>query len=148
MHAPGVGAKQGEAGGHRPTLRDVARHYDEMDDVYRRVWSDHAHHGWWRTGRESVAEAVEDLVDLVADAARVSAGSRVVDALEAAGTWGYGHVAFQVSDLVGIYDLVEALSINDNGSVVAVGVSTTEQHGNGHQHDDHQSPLNVLLLEP
>ena len=62
-----------------PTLDDVARHYDEMDDVYRRVWSDHAHHGLWRTGRESVAEAVEALVDLVADAAGVGRGSRVVD---------------------------------------------------------------------
>jgi tocopherol O-methyltransferase len=62
-----------------PALDDVARHYDEMDDVYRRVWSDHAHHGLWRTGRESVAEAVEALVDLVADEAGVGPGSRVVD---------------------------------------------------------------------
>ena len=62
-----------------PSLHAVALHYDEMDDVYRRVWSDHAHHGLWRTGRESVAEAVEALVDLVADAAGVGPGSRVVD---------------------------------------------------------------------
>jgi tocopherol O-methyltransferase len=65
--------------GDGPDVGDIARHYDEMDDVYRRVWSDHAHHGYWRTGRESVAEAVEALVDVVADAARVGAGSRVVD---------------------------------------------------------------------
>jgi tocopherol O-methyltransferase len=62
-----------------PALHDVARHYDELDDVYRQVWSDHAHHGLWRTGRESVTEAVEALVDLVADAAGVGPASRVVD---------------------------------------------------------------------
>lgn len=62
-----------------PAVEAVARHYDQMDDVYRQVWSDHAHHGWWRTGRESVAEAVNALVDLVGDAARVHAGTRVVD---------------------------------------------------------------------
>src|SRR3954453_19903806 len=71
MHDPWVGAPEG----FEPRVDDVARHYDEMDDVYRLVWSDHAHHGYWRTGRESVAEAVEALVDVVADAARGGPGS-------------------------------------------------------------------------
>jgi tocopherol O-methyltransferase len=62
-----------------PTPQDVATHYDEMDDVYRRVWSDHAHHGLWYTGHESVEQALENLVDTAADAAGVTRGTRVVD---------------------------------------------------------------------
>ena len=62
-----------------PVLADVATHYDEMDDVYREVWSDHAHHGLWRTGSESLQEALDAVVDVAADAAAVTAGTRVVD---------------------------------------------------------------------
>ena len=62
-----------------PDLAVVAKHYDELDDAYRQVWSDHAHHGWWRTGRESIQEAVIALVDLAGDAARVEAKTRLVD---------------------------------------------------------------------
>ena len=58
----------------------VARHYDELDAFYREVWGEHLHHGLWRTGRETAAEAVRHLVDVVADEARVEAGSRVCDA--------------------------------------------------------------------
>jgi energy-coupling factor transporter ATP-binding protein EcfA2 len=47
------------------TVAGVAEHYDELDVAYRRVWGDHVHHGYWRTGRESAAEAVEALVRLV-----------------------------------------------------------------------------------
>ncbi|MGJ9402246.1 class I SAM-dependent methyltransferase [Arthrobacter sp. KK5.5] len=45
----------------------VADHYDELDPVYRRVWGEHVHHGFWATGRETPAEAVEALVDTVGD---------------------------------------------------------------------------------
>jgi tocopherol O-methyltransferase len=62
-----------------PVPADVATHYDEMDDVYREVWSDHAHHGLWHTGRESLQEALDAVVDVAADAASVGAGTRVVD---------------------------------------------------------------------
>jgi tocopherol O-methyltransferase len=58
---------------------DVARHYDELDIPYRRIWGEHVHHGYWRTGRESPAEAAEALVRLVADRLNLQPGQRVVD---------------------------------------------------------------------
>ena len=44
------------------TAAGVAVHYDELDLAYRRIWGEHVHHGYWRTGRESPAEAAEALV--------------------------------------------------------------------------------------
>jgi tocopherol O-methyltransferase len=58
---------------------DVARHYDELDVPYRRIWGEHVHHGYWRTGRERPAEAVEALVELVAERLAPEPGARVVD---------------------------------------------------------------------
>jgi tocopherol O-methyltransferase len=62
-----------------PRSEDIATHYDELDDAYRQIWSDHAHHGLWATGRESVDEAVQAVVDVTADAAGVGPGSQVID---------------------------------------------------------------------
>jgi tocopherol O-methyltransferase len=58
---------------------DVARHYDELDIPYRRIWGEHVHHGYWRTGRESPAEAAEALVRLVAERLALEPGQRVLD---------------------------------------------------------------------
>lgn len=57
----------------------VASHYDELDHFYRDVWGEHVHHGLWRRGDESRAEAVRQLVEAVASAARIEQGSRVCD---------------------------------------------------------------------
>jgi tocopherol O-methyltransferase len=65
--------------GRSPRSEEIATHYDELDDAYRQIWSDHAHHGLWLTGRESVDEAVQAVVDVTADAAGVGPGSRVID---------------------------------------------------------------------
>jgi tocopherol O-methyltransferase len=62
-----------------PDPAEIATHYDELDDAYRQIWSDHAHHGLWRTGHESIEDAVEVLVEETADAAGVTQGSRVID---------------------------------------------------------------------
>jgi tocopherol O-methyltransferase len=62
-----------------PSPSDIATHYDELDDAYRQIWSEHAHHGLWRTGRESIEEAVQALVEETADAAGVTRDSRVID---------------------------------------------------------------------
>lgn len=58
---------------------EVADHYDDLDRIYRDVWGEHIHHGLWRTGRESPAEAVENLVELVAAEAGVRPGCSAVD---------------------------------------------------------------------
>ena len=61
------------------TATDVASHYDELDRVYRRLWGEHVHHGLWLSGRETPDQAVQQLVDLVADRLAVSWGDRVCD---------------------------------------------------------------------
>lgn len=58
---------------------DVARHYDQLDRFYREVWGDHVHHGYWRTGQESPVQAVEQLVDFLAQELRLQAGQNVCD---------------------------------------------------------------------
>jgi tocopherol O-methyltransferase len=61
------------------TAADVASHYDELDEAYRTIWGEHVHHGYWRTGRETAAQAAAALVDLVADRLGLAPGQRVVD---------------------------------------------------------------------
>jgi cyclopropane fatty-acyl-phospholipid synthase-like methyltransferase len=58
---------------------DVASHYDELDYFYRDIWGEHVHHGIWRTGHESRALAVRQLVEEVAAAAGLRPGQRVCD---------------------------------------------------------------------
>lgn len=58
---------------------DVSDHYDELDRVYREIWGEHVHHGFWRTGRESVAEATEALIALVAERLQPASGAALAD---------------------------------------------------------------------
>jgi tocopherol O-methyltransferase len=58
---------------------DVAGHYDELDRVYREIWGEHVHHGLWKTGRESVAEATDALADHVGDRLALKPGDALVD---------------------------------------------------------------------
>lgn len=58
---------------------DVAGHYDELDAIYREIWGEHVHHGLWRTGRENVARATDQLSDLVGELLVPHAGDRIVD---------------------------------------------------------------------
>ena len=67
---------------------EVASHYDDLDAFYRSVWGNHVHHGLWRTGRESVAEATRALVDFLIERAEI--GNRV-DAIDVGS--GYGETA-------------------------------------------------------
>jgi len=58
---------------------DVAAHYDDLDKWYRVVWGDHVHHGLWRTGKESRAEAVRALTTYLADSLELVSGEKVCD---------------------------------------------------------------------
>lgn len=60
-------------------VRDVAAHYDELDEWYRDFWGTSLHHGYWITGKESAAEAIANLTRLVARQAALKSGDRVCD---------------------------------------------------------------------
>jgi tocopherol O-methyltransferase len=64
----------------RPDAAAVASHYDDLDLIYREVWGEHVHHGVWLRGDESPQQAVLQLVDMVAERARLRPGDRVCDA--------------------------------------------------------------------
>lgn len=57
----------------------VARHYDDLDVFYRDIWGEHVHHGLWLSGDEPPDVAVRQLVDRVAEAARLRPGMAVCD---------------------------------------------------------------------
>ena len=61
------------------TTASVAAHYDELDVFYREIWGEHVHHGYWATGRESVEQAVEALIHLLASRLNLSAGQEICD---------------------------------------------------------------------
>lgn len=60
-------------------LEDIGWHYDELDPFYRKLWGTQLHHGYWKTGRESQAQAVENLVELVAGALNIKPGDALCD---------------------------------------------------------------------
>jgi tocopherol O-methyltransferase len=57
----------------------VAAHYDDLSRFYLELWGEHLHHGLWSSGEETPEEAVRRLVEVIADEARITAGSTVVD---------------------------------------------------------------------
>jgi tocopherol O-methyltransferase len=62
-----------------PTSHDVADHYDELDWVYRQIWGDHVHHGYWPGGKETPPQATEALIDLVVSRLDLEAGQKLCD---------------------------------------------------------------------
>jgi tocopherol O-methyltransferase len=75
---------------------DVARHYDELDAAYRRIWGEHVHHGYWITGRESPAEAADALTVLVGERLGLGRGPKLVDI-----GCGYGATAAHFARMAG-----------------------------------------------
>jgi len=57
----------------------IADHYNELDLFYREVWGEHVHHGLWISGDEDPDQAVVQLVQLVAEKAKITSGARVCD---------------------------------------------------------------------
>ncbi|HET9379170.1 MAG TPA: class I SAM-dependent methyltransferase [Chthoniobacterales bacterium] len=57
----------------------IADHYDELDPFYRDIWGEHVHHGLWLEGNETSEEAVEKMVQLVAEKGNLRRGERVID---------------------------------------------------------------------
>jgi tocopherol O-methyltransferase len=76
---------------------DVAGHYDELDSIYREIWGEHVHHGLWRSGRESVAEATDALAGRVGAALAPQPGQHLADI-----GCGYGKTAARLADKLGV----------------------------------------------
>jgi len=79
------------------TTEAVAAHYDELDSFYREIWGEHVHHGFWATGDETVEQAVEALVDLLASRLELSAGQEICDI-----GCGYGATARYLAERFGV----------------------------------------------
>ncbi len=58
---------------------EVAEHYDSLNQFYRDVWGLHRHHGYWRHGGETAAEAVRLMAEKILRAAKICPGGKVVD---------------------------------------------------------------------
>ena len=100
---------------------EIARHYDALDCFYREIWGEHVHHGLWRTGRETLAEARNQLQDLVADAAALAPGQRVCDI-----GCGYGSAARMLAEERGL----EVTAITMSPAQHAVAVRQNARRGN------------------
>jgi len=57
----------------------LATHFDSLDPYYRKLWGEYIHHGYWKSGKEPVQTALEQLVEMLADKGKVESNSRVCD---------------------------------------------------------------------
>ena len=57
----------------------IQEHYDLASPYYKDLWGPHLHHGYYETGKESKAEAAEQLIKLLVQRANISKGARVLD---------------------------------------------------------------------
>lgn len=58
---------------------DIRQHYDQLSPLYRTFWGEHIHHGLWRRGDETAAEAQANLTHELARHAAIAPGSAVLD---------------------------------------------------------------------
>jgi tocopherol O-methyltransferase len=79
------------------TAAAVASHYDELDPFYREIWGKHVHHGYWKSGRETPEQAVEALVDLLAERLDLERGQHIGDI-----GCGYGATALRLAERYGV----------------------------------------------
>lgn len=77
-----------------PTPASIALHYDQLDLAYRKIWGNHVHHGYWRTGHEPAGAAADALADLVASHLRLRPGDTACDI-----GCGYGATAARLARL-------------------------------------------------
>lgn len=83
----------------------VARHYDDLDPFYRRLWGEHLHHGLWRSGFEAPEVATLQLLDEVVARAALRPGMAVCDVGA-----GYGATARYLAARAGVH--VTALTLS------------------------------------
>lgn len=57
----------------------IQRHYDVATPLYRQLWGEHIHHGFWKDGNETKEIAQEQLIELLAREAELRQDARVLD---------------------------------------------------------------------
>jgi tocopherol O-methyltransferase len=62
-----------------PPVETIAQHYDSLDYFYRDIWGEHIHHGLWLTGRESPAEAADQMSRRVLERLELTQGADLAD---------------------------------------------------------------------
>ncbi len=90
-----------DSSNHKPTIPPVeiiARHYDSLDYFYRDIWGEHIHHGLWLSGKESPAEAAEQMSRHVLGCLHLQPGARMVDI-----GCGYGGTARLAAEIHGAH---------------------------------------------
>src|SRR5882762_4076488 len=59
--------------------RRIIEHYDILSPYYRSLWGEHLHHGYWIRGDESKERAQLQLIEHLAQLARVKLGADILD---------------------------------------------------------------------
>jgi tocopherol O-methyltransferase len=59
--------------------QDIQRHYDVVSPYYESLWGEHIHHGYWIRGDETKEEAQSQLVEHLAETAKIERGSKILD---------------------------------------------------------------------
>ena len=59
--------------------RRIIEHYDTVSPYYRSLWGEHLHHGYWIRGDESKEQAQLQLIEHLAQLARVRPGADILD---------------------------------------------------------------------
>src|SRR6267378_3829371 len=57
----------------------IVEHYDIVSPYYRSLWGEHIHHGYWIRGDESKEKAQLQLIDHLAQLAKIKPGSDILD---------------------------------------------------------------------
>src|SRR6202521_4174646 len=79
--SPRQGAAQGRAAT-MPRSNDkhrIVEHYDVVSPYYRSLWGEHLHHGYWIRGDESKEKAQLQLIEHLAQLAKIKPGSDILD---------------------------------------------------------------------
>jgi tocopherol O-methyltransferase len=59
-------------------IPEIRKHYDRLSRLYRMLWGEHLHHGYWEDN-ESIARAQIQLMERLAEKAAIRRGVRVLD---------------------------------------------------------------------
>ena len=59
-------------------IGEIRKHYDRLSVLYRMLWGEHLHHGYWE-GNESIARAQIQLMERLAEKAAIPRGAQVLD---------------------------------------------------------------------